>query len=180
MNQPDDPGPDPVPDWLDPVKRAKDPSLRGEIYSPEAEDGRTDWPTMIVKGTGLLLVLAAVGVLVAYCAPVKAAIGDPAIQCRTESDMARIARMADPAAQITIYRGAAEKAFLAALIELSPHAPSVDDISSHTVAIGTYVSSDPTQLVLVRFFGPDGCDFFGISGPPDALRSTLMKMGTGA
>lgn len=49
-----------------------DPNVRGEVYSPEAEDGRYDWRSQVAAWVWFLGIMAMVGALLAFCAPVKA------------------------------------------------------------------------------------------------------------
>lgn len=151
--------PDPEPDPDD---------LSTEIRSPEAEDGRIDWPSAIGKAVLLVIEAGAVLWLLTYCVLVRAAEPAlPVVRCLTVDDVTRQAQQEDPAAKVRVYRGTEMLLFFTALVNVLGEPPDLPPLS----AIGTWMSGDSRASVSIRLFDRDGCDV----GLPVELNRALLN-----
>lgn len=98
--------------------------------------------------------------------------------CVTEASMAATVRDVDPYVQIAPYHGSNAHAFVAAFVRQAPGGPALDPLK--VGAVVTYTFLDPSVPVVVRFFGLDGCAFYGANGSAEALATTIHNMGVGA
>lgn len=135
----------------------------GEIYSPEAEDGRPDWPSEIGKAVLFILAAGAVLWMLTYCAPAKAD------ECIT------------PQAVLLVHGDA--------LIERLPWPASLGLLAAmsalaeppRTIRPSTALAFRlPGNGVRVEFFDENNCGAFGASFSAAFYADLRFKMGTPA